>query len=291
MTAPGYPEVCRGEVTLDTGVRLSYGRCGAGEPLILLPGTGTDGRFWDLQLPVYASRYDVIVVDNRGSGDSDIPGVEGYSAEIMADDIAALIRALDLGPSHVSGHSLGASIGQQLAIRHPEVVHSLQLHATKARNDEWLRRAFGYTSGFALAHGDQRAAFRITMMWMLSADYLETRAPATVAEMVTMCYVENPNAERNAAGMRGHMVANANHDSLAKLPLIQAPTLVTAGANDVMIPPRYSEQVARSIYNAEFKVFTGPRASHAFPWEMATEFTATTLGFLREHPIAGGCHD
>ncbi|MFE3054205.1 alpha/beta fold hydrolase [Nocardia sp. NPDC059239] len=272
---------------------MSYHRYGAGEPLVLLPGTGTDGRFWDLQLPAYAGEYDVIVVDNRGSGYSDVPAADadGYSTEIMADDIAGLIRALDLGPTHVSGHSLGASIGQQLAIRHPEVVHSLQLHATKARNDEWLRRAFGYTSKFALDHGDARAAFRITMMWMLSADYLETREPAAVAEMVTRCYVQNPNAERNTAGMRGHMIANANHDSLSKLSLIQAPTLVTAGADDVMIPPRYSELVARRIDKAEFRVFTGSRSSHAFPWEMAAEFTTATLEFLRAHPIGGDGND
>ncbi|MFC9355735.1 alpha/beta fold hydrolase [Rhodococcus sp. NPDC057014] len=291
MTAVHTDEVINADVELDTGVRLSYARCGAGEPLVLLPGTGSDRRFWDRQLPVFAQRYDVIVVDNRGSGESDVPGDTSlYSSEIMADDAAALIRALGFDRAHVAGHSLGASIGQQLAIRHPDVVHSLQLHATKARNDEWLRRAFGYTSRYALERGDRKVAFRITMMWMLSAEYLDTRQPAEVADMVNRCYIENPNVERNATGMLGHLEANAKHDSLAGLALIAAPTLVTAGANDAMIPARYSELVARSISTASYKLFTGPRSSHAYPWEMSEEFNAATLAFLREHPMNGDRH-
>jgi pimeloyl-ACP methyl ester carboxylesterase len=72
----------------------------------------------------------------RGAGRSTVyPDQQSYSSAAMADDVASLLEALDLGPAHVVGHSLGSCIAQQLAILHPDALATAQLHATWALRD------------------------------------------------------------------------------------------------------------------------------------------------------------
>ena len=270
------------DVTLPTGVRIAYEVAGQGDPLLLIHGTGCDRTFWRLQVPAYSEHWQVISVNMRGSGRSDVVSdISSYTSELMADDIAALLDHLSSGPAHVSGHSLGSCVAQQMALRHPSSVRSLQLHATWGRADTWLRRAFIGTTQYPLGHGDLQATFKTVMMWMMSPDYLETWQPATVAEMVRRCFIDNPHLQANE-GMLGHLHADAAHDCLATLPTIGVPTLVTAGEADVLIPRRYGEAVAGLIPGAQFQLFCGPRASHAFNWELEHEFMIVTTRFLSQ---------
>ena len=79
--------------------------------------------------------------DNRGAGGSDAPQA-GYSIRRMADDAAGLLRALGVARAHVSGQSMGSAIGQELALAHPDLVHTLQLHSTWDRTAELTLDAY-----------------------------------------------------------------------------------------------------------------------------------------------------
>jgi pimeloyl-ACP methyl ester carboxylesterase len=71
-----------------------------------------------------AEHRQVVVTEQQGHGrtaDADRP----ITYEQMADDTAALARHLDLGACDVVGYSMGAGVGLQLAIRHPDVVRRL----------------------------------------------------------------------------------------------------------------------------------------------------------------------
>jgi pimeloyl-ACP methyl ester carboxylesterase len=268
------------EIALESGIRLHYVSEGDGDPVVLLHGTGCDHRFWKLQREAYAERYQVVTVDMRGAGQSDVPpDPTTYTSEVMADDIAALVRSLELAPVHLAGHSLGSCVAQQVAIRHPDVVRSLQLHATWALADTWLQRAFIGTTRYPLERGDLHTTFRTVMMWMLSPDYLSSWGPEHVAEMVRHCFIENPHQQANQ-GMLGHLNADAVHDTRELLGSVSVPTLVTAGEQDYLIPARYGVAVAALVPGARLHVFEGPHSSHGTNWEMVDEFDAVTLEFM-----------
>ncbi len=269
-----------GLVELSSGMRLYHERHGSGTPLVLIAGTGCDHVFWTLQVPAYAANHEVILLDHRGAGQSDAPEDVGtYTPAALADDVAELLDQLGVGAAHVAGHSLGSCIAQELALRHPDKVLSAQLHATWARADTWLQRAFIGTTRYPLERGDLQGTFKVVTMWMLSPVYLDTWQPQRVADMVSAAFIKNPHLSAGE-GMLGHLRADSVHDTLDRLSEITVPTLVTAGECDVLIPPRYGENVAEKIPRAEFHLFLGERSSHAYPWEMEDEFNRVTAEFL-----------
>ncbi|PYX37066.1 MAG: hypothetical protein DMG75_08375 [Acidobacteria bacterium] len=69
-----------------------------------------------------------------------VPTATGvYSTELLADDVAAFIRAVGIPKAHISGLSLGAAIGMWLAPKYPDTVTSLSLHSGWPKTDPFLR--------------------------------------------------------------------------------------------------------------------------------------------------------
>lgn len=120
------------------GIELSVHRAGAGTPLILLHGFPQNHRCWEKIAPALAERFDVIVPDLRGYGDSDAPdGVEAYAKREMARDVVGLMDALGLGRAHVLGHDRGARVSYRLALDHPERVEKLGIIEIVPTGDFW----------------------------------------------------------------------------------------------------------------------------------------------------------
>src|ERR1044072_8812485 len=125
----GYAEV--------NGLRMYYETYGPerGVPLVLLHGGGStiDVTFGRI-LPFLARDRRVIAVEEQGHGrtsDRNAP----VRFETSADDVAALLRQLKIGQADVFGFSNGASVGLQVAIRHPQAVRRLVVASSVRRKD------------------------------------------------------------------------------------------------------------------------------------------------------------
>jgi len=116
------------------GIKLHYETHGTGRPLILLHGGLGATPMFGPNLTALAEGRQVIGVDLQGHGrtaDIDRP----IRTELMADDIAALIKHLKLERPDIMGYSLGGGVAVHLAVRHPELVGKLVVVSTPIRRD------------------------------------------------------------------------------------------------------------------------------------------------------------
>ena len=108
----------------DIGTGLACHRSGQGEPVVLIHGVGLRAEAWGAQIPVLARYFDVIAIDLPGHGHSALLSSETPSLADVSDAIAAAIQSVGR-PVHLVGHSLGALISLDCAIRFPELCRSL----------------------------------------------------------------------------------------------------------------------------------------------------------------------
>jgi pimeloyl-ACP methyl ester carboxylesterase len=126
--APSEP-VHRAEATTGyapvNGLDMYYEVHGDGSPLVLLHGAmGTIGSCFGELLPALALRRRVVATELQGHGhtaDVDRP----LSYEQMAEDVVALLGALDLEAADFVGYSMGGGVALEIAMRHPHMVRRL----------------------------------------------------------------------------------------------------------------------------------------------------------------------
>jgi pimeloyl-ACP methyl ester carboxylesterase len=101
-------------------------------PIVLIHGSTNTGQAdWHAIAPLLATQYRVIVPDCRGHGQSRNPNLS-YSFKELADDTAALIRALGYARAHIVGHSNGGNVALVTLLEHPEVVQTCIPQAANA---------------------------------------------------------------------------------------------------------------------------------------------------------------
>ncbi|MBO0792972.1 MAG: alpha/beta hydrolase [Ktedonobacteraceae bacterium] len=118
----------QGDLQFDDA-RIHYYRTGAGEkpPLVLLHGFTDNGLCWSEAAQEWDGDFDIILPDARGHGLSSGSASGNYRQRAMAEDAAALLRALNLGPVRLGGHSMGAGVAAAVASMWPELVSAVML--------------------------------------------------------------------------------------------------------------------------------------------------------------------
>lgn len=254
-------------------IEMFYVEAGAGDPVVLIMGFGGDHTAWAFQLRPFAERYRVIAFDNRGAGQTDQPDTPCTIA-LMADDTVGLLDRLGVERAHIVGVSMGGMIAQELALRAPRRVRSLQLHATLARQDAYMRALLDVWR-VQRAKLSLEERMRSMALWLF--------APVTYAERpelveaVLQTAIANPHPQ-SLAGFLRQAEAVEEHDTLDRLAAIRCPTLVTVAEEDTLVPPRFARELAKRIPGAELRLVPG--AGHGYMWERPDAFNAICLDFL-----------
>ena len=113
---------------LINGCNIWYEMAGSGQAIVFTPGGRSPGSMMSTIADEISSDYLTVIHDRRNCGASDvIIGGEGSDQEIWADDMAEMIRQLNIGPAYLSGWSSGCRLSILTAIRYPELVKGLLL--------------------------------------------------------------------------------------------------------------------------------------------------------------------
>ncbi|RME09213.1 MAG: alpha/beta fold hydrolase [Ardenticatenia bacterium] len=255
------------------GIRLFYEVHGnpEAEPVLLLHGLGASREMWRLQVEAWRSRYFLIVPDLPGHGDSPPLRAPITIAE-MADQVAALVRHLGVGPVHVVGLSMGGMVAQEFALRHPDLVRDLVLVNTFARlpRPRSLRdRLRLWWRSWLLRVAPMRVYARQVARRMFPKPEqaaLRTQAAALIAR----------NDRRSVAYAWRAILA---FDTFDRLPTLRVPTLVIHGEEDTTVPYVLCQQLAQRIPNARLKTIAN--SGHATPIDSPNRFNQTVESFWR----------
>jgi pimeloyl-ACP methyl ester carboxylesterase len=245
-------------VPVADGVSLEVLTEGKGEPVVLLPGLGTDVSSFAWQTPMLAERFRVFGVNPRGVGLSDAPEADAYEVAQTAADAAATFE----GPGHVIGASLGAAAALELAIAHPGRVRSLTLitpfvEATPrllAVAEAWRRLA---------AEASPETLAAALLPWFFSAGFLADEAARGRTLRGLAQTVSRVPAATLARATEG--VSRWSGSRTGDLEKLSAPTLVVAAGEDLLTPG--AEAIAEAIPGATLLVVEG--AGHAVALEAA----------------------
>jgi pimeloyl-ACP methyl ester carboxylesterase len=118
------PDGFTSHVVAANGTTLHAVRGGDGPPVLLVHGFPQDWFEWRHVMPRLAGRFTVVAVDLRGVGGSAAPPT-GYDAPGLAEDLAALVEQLGLGPVHLVGHDIGGWVAYTLTRLRPDLVRSV----------------------------------------------------------------------------------------------------------------------------------------------------------------------
>ena len=256
------------------GVDLWVHQRGSGPDVLLIAGLGDPLECWQGQLDGLAGRYRVTAHDNRGVGRTPMPA-DGVSIRAMADDAAAALRTLGIEHAHVVGFSMGGLVAQELALAHPGSVSSLALLSTYGRTDALLHRTISSWIWLAGTADDPGEFLRSFSAWLFSR---RGHASGFVEQWV-QAGLEDPRPMSTEDFCRAAQ-ACLEHDALDRLDAIGVPTLVVAGDEDLVTPPRFARAIAARIPGARLEVLPG--YAHQSFMEVPGQVNALLDGFWSE---------
>jgi pimeloyl-ACP methyl ester carboxylesterase len=248
------------------------------ERVLMIMGQAAGRNVWSLyQVPALESAgYEVITFDNRGMPPSDVPP-GGYSLTDLVSDTIKLIEALDAGPCHLVGTSLGSLVAAEVAAARPDLVKRCVLMAVRARSDA-VRRALS-AAGRALG----KEGIRLPASYDAAVSVMQMFSPATLNDdtaISAMLDIYEMSADRREAAS-GQDAIDLDSDRRSGLRAVSVPCRVIAFSDDLMCPPYLGAEVAEAIPDCDY-VEIGS-CGHVGYMERPDEVNSAIIEFLAKN--------
>ena len=254
-------------------VRCYYEVLGHGDPLLLIPGLGLTCRTWEEVAPELAQHFSLILLDNRGIGQSQAKRPPRSLADYSAD-VVELLDELQLDRVHVLGLSLGGIIAQRVAVDHPGRVNRLVLVSCTDRFSAYLQQT-AQLLGHALRRFSWESFVRMSEMLGTSPEYFDRENAQVEQRIRAKCA-----APSNRRGVACQLRCVARSEMEPSDYRILAPTLVIAGQDDRLIPSCYAQSMAAKIPHSQFVLF--PKIGHNPFQECPQEVIGRIVEFLNQ---------
>ncbi len=259
--------------THSNGVNLYYTIDGSDGPWVTMSHSlGCNSTMWDEQSKILQQSYRVLRFDTRGHGQSDAP-VGAYTLDELAEDLAGLLRSLNVSETHFVGLSMGGMIGMTFALKYPGVFSSLSLCDTTSRVPTEAAPVWAERIQLASTHGMEPLVEPTLKRWFTD--------PFIMAQPRVMQRVGNMIRATPVAGYVGCCEAIAKMDCTDRLRSIASPVHVVVGEQDVGTPVEMSRNIQRAIAGSELTIIAS--ASHISNIEQPEIFNQALTGFLAKH--------
>lgn len=256
-----------GKYVQANGINIYYEEFGSGVPLIVLHGGSGTMDEWRPLVPSFAPPFHVYALDSRAHGKTDNP-LGKLSYRMMADDVAAFTKALDIPRPLVCGYSDGGQIALELAMRHPGLTRALVIGAA------WYKFSEAYVSALK-GWGFERPG-------EYDFDFVQANFPQFVEDWKTH-HRQNDDPEywKSLLLQISELWLTPLNYTESDFKQITDPVLIIIGDRDGMIPLSDATEMYQMIPNAELAVI--PNMDHLGVITNPEPFIHIVLGFLTRH--------
>jgi non-heme chloroperoxidase len=265
-----------GTIRIDADTALSYRDWGHGQPLVFLAGWTLDADMWNYQAaPLAEAGMRCIAYDRRGHGRSSDPG-GGYDYDTLADDLEAVLDALDLTGVTLVAHSFASG----------EVVRYLSRHG--ARRVAGVVLLSPASTPYLLKTADNPAGIDASLfqasldeMRVSFPDWIERRGEAYFSPGTSRAAIEWTAGMMLRASFYGAIELSrvqASTDFRRELAAIDVPVLILHGDCDASAPLELTGRpTAAALRHAALKVYEG--GTHGMYFNFAERVTEDIRAF------------
>lgn len=272
MTAPERTDTEHVHHVQANGLDIYYEEHGQGKPLLLIHGGALTGESWEPYLGGMAEHYRVIMPDSRGHGRTANPtGIMTF--RLLADDMAALVQALDLQKPLIYGYSDGGQVALEIGMRYPDLPRALIVGGAHLELSEGSRKWVRSILGDAQSPD-------------VDIEKFERENPDFAAMLQRIHGPDNWETLLKQIKPMWNAKLNYTPDDFAR---VVAPTLVIVGDRDEFVPVEDAVEMYRLLPNAELAVLSN--ADHTdfiFSAAKVALLEPIILDFLLRHSDAGG---
>ena len=248
------------------GIELAYSRQGKGKPLVLLHGYPLDHHIWDVVAPLLTDKFDLILPDLRGFGESSTVNTP-YTMDDFASDIAGLLDHLGIRRSAIAGHSMGGYVALAFARLFPDRVTGLGLLASQTPADSPERKEGRYKSAAEVAEQG-------------IGSVVETMGSKLSPSEEVQTFVNQTMQRQQPAAFIGALRAMAERmDATPLLNGFSFPVILVHGDADTLISIERAREVKAVLPGSHFVELKG--VGH-MPMMEAPQETARALSVLGE---------
>ena len=254
-------------------MKIAYETRGSGAPLVLVHGLAYDRFGWGRLPELLADHFRVVLIDNRGVGESDVPPGP-YTVAEMAADVVGVLDELGLDRTNLFGVSLGGYIAQELTLSDPERVEKLILCSTAPGGPNAVPMPRRTQEVFATYPTMEREAG----LRMFVENSLGERGVRDLPDLVEEIFQSRLGHAPTVEAWAAQATAGARFDAYDRIGSIETPTLVIHGGADVVVDPRNAELLGGLLPNARVEIV--PDRGHLLIWEDSQRVAELVTEFL-----------
>lgn len=242
---------------LKTPDGTAYMETGAGDPIVFVHGVGMNRGVWAPQLSFFSSRYRTVAYDMLGHGESRLPP-ETTELGHLSDQLVALLDHLGIERAHLVGHSMGALVVLDLALRQPKRVKRLTaLNAVYQRSPAQRSAVVNRAQQLRAGVVDRTIEATISRWLMPGQSALDREAVNRVRTWLQ-------TADRTGYARIYSLFATADDAFAGRLGNLSMPALFATGEFDPNSTPSMSRQMAAEASEGHALVVDGKRHMMAY---------------------------
>lgn len=232
-------------INVGDGLNLNYYEEGTGTPFVFSAPPGIDTGPWEPHIQLFNGHCRTVMYDGRGAGDSDWS--DWYSYKASCEDLAGLLKALDIGQAVIYGGSGGGILALHFALSYPDMTRALVIDGSSSEVN------------FVAAKNWRRVAEETIKLGRDAADAVTGPASFEGGEFK----IERPEPRSKESDPRAKFAFYQGISTLYESPMtpslgaITCPVLILIGEDDKLAGVGGSVKMSRVISGSELRILPG----------------------------------